>query len=343
MSMTYAGRVSSLDRLGTNVGRCITAEEGYKIADLDWDPHKEQLKCPFTGDPINGWAIYRSDDLSPSGFIATVNSGYEPQGHKRGFMILDRLLGQIGGAHYENMGSLDGGRIVWGQANISTQTRIRGTDDIYENFAMFATGHAANLHYELKLASIRAICRNTVMAAIAEKALSSFRLKHTASINDHLEAVEARLDELEAGAKGAAMSLEEKMNYLAHRKIPGAESLMTLAARMFPTNADGEFSTQANKAIRELFMLFEHNDGDEGNKAIRGTALNWFNATTEYVDHYRPTRGGDVKRAESSIRGDGNKFKNRVLEMLLAEVKNYPHHDFPTMVTTAPSPNVLSA
>ncbi len=332
---SYAGREAAWHSLGTVFGEYKTWKELLEAAKNNFMVIKKQLE--FGEIPVSAWGTFRVDMEVPQGlegksirvkstqtgevrylsFLGSVGEGYEVIQHTEGFELLDSLVGSIDGAHYETMGNLDFGRLVWGQ--VDPKIDIRVGEDISKVYLTYHTSHDGSKAFDIFETGVREVCRNTFRLGSLKRLANSLRVKHTKSAHKRIEDMKAELEEI----RSVALSMQEKLTWLAHRKVT-MESMDRIMDRLFPkkqTEDGEESSTRRENNIAAILSLYESNDRDTF-KEQRGTAYNLFNAVTEYTDHYRTTKGN--MRAESAVFGSGDKLKQSALAAILAEAEGMP-------------------
>ncbi len=313
---TYAGRLSAWHKRGAVIGRFATYAEMEIAAKADFDVVKEQLE--YQGQPVPSYATLRVNADGSKRFLGNVGKDYGVIHQRLGFQGLDTLIGSINGAHYETMGVLDYGRIVWGQAD--PKISIRVGDDVSDILLTFVTSHDGSKAAEFFETAYRAVCRNTLRAASLKRLGSTMRVKHTSGGVKRLQNMQAEIAEMEQGAK----SIEEKLNFLATRRVT-KDGLGNIMDRLFPKteeeNGELRSSTRRDNIIGDVLRLYESNDSDAFPEQ-RGSSYNLLNAITNYADH---SRGTDVvKREESAMFGTGAKLKSDALKAILDESESLP-------------------
>lgn len=331
---TYAGRVDAWHQLGNVTGVFNTWKELLQASGSNFRVVKRQLE--YMGVKIDAYGTFRIDEAIPKGledkaipfenkgktgfasFLGTVGEGYEVIQHTTGFELLDSLVGSIDGAHYETMGTLDFGKIVWGQVNPKLEIRVG--DDVSTVFLTFLTSHDGSKATEVYETAIRQVCRNTVRIGSLKRLANSLRVKHTKNAQTKMEGWKAELVEI----SNVAMTMQERLNFLAHRQVT-RESMETVMNRLFPVkkNAEGEDeeSTRRKNNVAELLAIYESNDNNAFPEQ-RGTAYNLLNSVTNYVDHVRSTKGDG--RAVSAVFGSGDKMKSTALDIIFGEAEKMP-------------------
>lgn len=327
-------------KLGNVTGKYMTWEEAAKAGGADFQVIKEQLE--FMGVPIPAWGTFRVDSKVPKGLekqaipraldramsnspteyeyltmLGTVGEGYEPIQQADGFQLLDSLVGSIDGAHYETVGTLDYGRIVWGQVNPNISIRVG--DDESKVYLTFQTSHDGSKATEVYETGTRIVCRNTYRMAQLKKLGQKLRVKHTRNAAKRMVDWKAELEEIQH----AALDTQDKLIYLANKKVTKV-SYTKLMDKLFPkrqTEDGEESSTRRDNILGAILARYDENDGNTFPEQ-RGTAYNLWNAITGYVDHDRSSKGDN--RAESATFGSGATMKQNALQMILDEAEGMP-------------------
>jgi phage/plasmid-like protein (TIGR03299 family) len=330
---TFAGRQDAWHGLGVVTGEFQTWQQLLKAAKADFGVVKKQLG--FGGKMVAAWGTFRVDSELPKGlteeaairvrnpagdvrylsFLGPVGEDYQIIQHTEGFDMLDHLVGQINGAHYETMGTLDFGRVVWGQ--VDPELSIKVGDDETKIYLSFVTSHDGSKAFDIYETGVRMVCRNTVRLGALKKLAARLRVKHTKNAQTRIDNLKTEVDEI----RDVAMTMQERLNFLAKRKVT-RDSLDSIMERLFPKpKNDKETSTRRENILSDVLSLYEYNDGGVF-KEQKGTAYNLLNAITEYTDHVRSTKGDG--RAVSAVFGSGDKLKTQALDLILAEAEKMP-------------------
>lgn len=331
---TWAGRTAAWHILGNVRGKYEKWMDIIVPGGADYEVLKKQLE--WKGKLVDAWGSFRLDKTIPKGledraikimhkgeemylsFLGPVGEDYQVIDHREGFQLLDTLVGSIDGAHYETMGTLDFGALVWGQINLNQQIRVG--DDKLDVYGTFHTSHDASKAFQIFMNAVREVCRNTFRAGELNKLSRALRVKHTKNALARIDNMKAQIEEI----KDVAKTFEDKLNFLAQRKMT-RESMTKVLDRLFPKakDADGQEkeSTRRENIMSDILVLYEHNDGNAYPEQ-RGTAYNLLNSITEYTDHIRSSKNGG--RAVSAVLGSGDKLKGDALDLILREAKDMP-------------------
>ena len=318
---SYAGRQDAWHKLGAVSGEFQTWREMIKVAGADFHVVKRQLQ--FAGKDVPSWATFKrlvsdvAEEEKNLTFLGTVGEDYTVIQHTEGFELLDTLVNSIDGAHYETMGTLDYGRIVWGQVDPNIQIRVG--DDTSDVFLSFLTSHDGSKAFDIYETGVRQVCRNTVRIGSLKRLAASLRVKHTKNSQKRIDNLKVEIDEI----RNVAMTMQERLNYLANRKVTKV-SLTKIMDKLFPkkqTEEGEESSTRRDNILAEILAIYDANDGDQFPEQ-RGTAYNLLNAVTNYTDHVRSSKGD--MRSESALFESGDKMKTTALQLIMEEAEEMP-------------------
>jgi phage/plasmid-like protein (TIGR03299 family) len=329
----YAGRQAAWHKLGTVTGNHMTFAEVQQHG-LDYSVFKSQLRDGLSR-PVSAWGTFRwnasdrtNGNKEAAVFLGVVGEDYQVIQHADGFRTMDALVASVDGAHYETAGALGNGERVWGLADLNLAVTV-GRDE-QRGYLLFCTGHDGSLSHQYRLCMTRVVCANTLSAALSERTRAKLTIRHTKNAPERLEGVQDAL----AGIRGDLMTVEEKLTFLATRRVT-RESMEGILDRLFPKSKDDdgaekESSTRRKNVLAEVLALYELNDGNAFPEQ-RGTAYALLNAVTNYTDHLRSSRGGNgTGRAESAIFGSGERLKTQALDVITLSANGMP-----TMTTAA--------
>lgn len=331
---SYAGRLDAWHSLGAVSGEFQTWKQMVEAAKADFEVVKLQLA--FQNNPVDAWGTFRIDQEIPKGtagkavkvkaegkdyyltFLGTVGQDYQVIQHTSGFELLDHLVGQIDGAHYETMGTLDFGRTVWGQ--VDPNISIRVGDDVSDVLLSFHTSHDGSKAFDIYESLLRHVCKNTLRAGSLKRLAASLRVRHTRNAQTRITGLKAEIEEI----KHAALSMQDRLTWLSQRSVP-KESMLTILNRLFPPtkNDDGAdvSSGRRDNILASVLARYEDNDGNAFPEQ-RGSAYNLLNSITGYVDHDRSTKADG--RAQSAVFGSGDRLKSNALDIIVAESEKMP-------------------
>lgn len=289
--------------LGVALDHPATAEEAMKVARLDWNV--ELVPATAYGLPIpRSKAVVRSDRKEPLGIAGT---GFKPIQNRVAFRFMDHLVGE-GKAVYETAGSLCGGRRVWMLARIPGDVWVTKEDEVGK-YLLLVNPHYGGTSCLVFFTGIRAVCENTVRAAISEAKESMVRIRHVGDIDAQVDDARRVL--------GLSFKYFDSFQEQA-RDFARLPLMKEAVAKYFETVIPDPQKADPRKAAatrERLLQLFETGKGN-ALPSVRGTLWAAVNAVAEFVDHERPTRtkSGEnevLKRFESAQFGSGANLRER--------------------------------
>lgn len=183
-------------RLGQTVGHTMTAREALEAAHMaGWNVRKMPLQVPqepviddtgvTTPAPLvvpDFYATVRTNPINGRlDVLGVVGSKYEPLQNEASCDLLDALVDQSGGAHFETAGALRGGRETFVTMKLPSSMVFDGKDgskDRTDFYLAALNSHDGSAAFRFLLSPIRIVCANTQSAAI-RSAKSSFSIRHT--------------------------------------------------------------------------------------------------------------------------------------------------------------------
>lgn len=281
----------------------VSAFDVLQRAKLDWRVDKRPIYLG-SGEVIPGnFANVRSDNGRPLGIVG---NRYQVIQNQNGLDLFDAAANR-GLIEYGNAGTFNGGAIVFMQAKLPGSLKV-GPDEV-ERFLLLANTHDGSGTLRILLTPIRVVCRNTLAMALSDKA-SGMTIRHTitadAKVRTAIRAIEH--------AGRAYAEFAEVGNRLFSRRL-STYQVRDYVDAVFPVTEGKTVSTRLQNTRDRVIDLAETG---KGQWAVRGTAWAAYNAVTEYVDHFRPTRGEESNRLESAWLGSGAAIKRRALELAIA-------------------------
>jgi phage/plasmid-like protein (TIGR03299 family) len=306
--------------LGTRVEKELTGADALKAAGLDWTVSKHEVMHPAIPGKGTGFYTVMRDDTKA---IFDV-------GASKSFKVFqNKVLADFGDAlvatkeaKYHTAGALGQGEKVWMMAKMPKEIRIKGTDDVTEQFLLLTNGHDRGGKFQALLTPIRVVCQNTLNAALGQ-ARDVYSLIHYGQ--DTTPSVEDARKILGMASK-RFREAGEVYNALAAKVLHRATITGILNA-LIPLRDEGDTEDKIfRKAHHEnILALFEDNDRNAFPK-IAGSAWAFYNGITRYVDFHKNPFGNPEKvapiadRASSILYGADAQLKRRALDLTFAAV-----------------------
>ncbi|AFV14914.1 MULTISPECIES: DUF932 domain-containing protein [Mycobacterium] len=300
-------------RLGQSVGHTMTAREALEAAHLaGWNVRKMPLQVPqepvlddtgvTTPTPLTVPDFYATVRTNPitgrPDVLGVVGSKYEPLQNEASCDLLDALVDQSGGAHFETAGALRGGRETFVTMKLPTSMVFDGKDgttDRTDFYLAALNSHDGSAAFRFLLSPIRIVCANTQSAAI-RSAKASFSIRHTggarASIAEARNALKLSWRYIEAFEAEAATLYAAPMD---------TDEMRDFANTLLEVDSAGTAATKRHRRERAngIVKLWTSSPTIA---PIAGTRWAAYNAVTEYLDHVIPVRGARTASDASAAR-----------------------------------------
>lgn len=309
-AMMYAGEVP-WHGLGTRLDEPATACEAIEAGGLNYLAELRDIRT-IDGTPIKSRkAVVRSDS---GDVLGVVGNSYVPVQNHQAFGFLDAVVTD-GSLRYHTAGALGKGERIWMLAKLPDDIRVRNSDDITEKYLLLSNSHDGSSSLRVHFTPIRVVCANTLAIAARNGRGQGVSIVHKGNLTSKVR----QAQEVLGLATRFYDDAEEQINRLA-RHYPSLRQLEEYFRQVYPDSPDGE-STRTKNVRQEMLRLFEEGIGHDM-PDIRHTTWTALNAVTEYVDHYRSTRGKTStdrasNRLESAWFGSGARIKERAWELAL--------------------------
>jgi phage/plasmid-like protein (TIGR03299 family) len=305
--MAYADHEVPWHRLGTPMKGLQTAEAMLEAADADFHVAiagvaavdvDGQVILDLNGKPLmveDSRATVRINKDGTYDALSTVGTRYVVQ---QNLDCLNRALDIVnsrGDAIVDTCGVLKGGREFF--ASIDLGGLIidpTGVNDKIERFLLVRNGHDGKTPITYANTSVRAVCKNTVMAGM-KSALRVFTARHTrnqdAAISEAKSVLELSTEWAEEFQRTAELMLSINIPDRSH-------SLDKIINTVFPTQKGETDRQKTNReeiisVVRGLYPSAKN----AGGFGYNGWAV--YNTVAEYFDHYRDAK--PTERAMSSM------------------------------------------
>ena len=254
---------------------------------------------------VNSKGIFRSDTGNCLGIVGNGYAVVQPQ-HM--FNHVDSLI-EGTGYHYESVGALKGGSVLFITARVG-ELDILSSGDKIRTYLAFLNSFDGSLAAQVYLTGTRIVCMNTLQYSLSDKRSGSVKYKHTRGVHEKLNQAQS----LMAGVLATEQDLQTKLETLAKRKIQTRQSYESILDKLFP--GDSGKTKSIKSQVTALYADNDHNAFPDW----AGTPYALYNAVTNYVDHDRATRGEDKERSryESAVLGSGAVLKQKALNTILA-------------------------
>jgi phage/plasmid-like protein (TIGR03299 family) len=300
--------------LGQQVASNMTTDQMMKAAGLDWEVEKVSMKTADAGEAVDGfYALRRNTDHR---IFDVCGSEYTPVQNHEAFEFFREFV-EAGKATMETAGSLKGGKMVWGLANLNASFKLAGNDTV-KSYLLLANPHQQGKASIFKYTGIRVVCNNTIAAALKHEAQDAIRRAHRGVFNEEAreaakEALGIARDQHTVFAAMAKTLSREKMTPLeaaqAMAKIFGADDLVDVPSVEL-------IRKDAPKALAFAMQAIDHAPGHDLASA-KGTAWGVLNAVTFTTDHL--IRKSSDSRMFNAWFGKSDKIKQKAMAVLTGQ------------------------
>lgn len=327
--MAYADREIPWHRLGTPMKGLQTAEAMLAAAKADFDVVTTRVAiCDDNGEPIrqpDGTPILVSDsratvrvnmDGSFDG-LATVGTRYVVQQNRECLdYALDIVGASSGDAVVDTCGVLHGGREFFASIDMGALViDPGGINDSIERYLLVHNGHDGKTAITFANTSIRAVCKNTVIAGTGS-AKRVFTARHTRNADRAIEQANEVLNISSEWAKGFSATAEKLLSI----NVPSSSTIIDKTLDVvFPISKDAtERQAKNRENVVALIRAVYENDNNAKNYGHNAWSLS--NAIGEYLDHYREATMTERALASMSANSWVSRAKLKAQEYLLSGV-----------------------
>jgi phage/plasmid-like protein (TIGR03299 family) len=309
---------------GISLTKPATVEEALKVGGLNWDVGEVDLMT--TDDPPSPVpkrkAIVRLDRQpgDATRVLGVAHRGFVPVQNRDAAMLFDAIFGQ-GRAVYHTGGYLGNGEVMWLLAKINKSMEI-GSGDVVQPYSLLANSHDGSLALNIRLTTIRVVCRNTLALAMKEAAVGNhFRRAHQGTLREHAEAAQAffaaTLVELDHVAQSFTDLTKRTCSDADFRQI--VQQLLPEPKRPRTGGRNkGLLVAYENRLADVLAARKSIDELRESGKGMelpgaQGTFWGVLNAVLEYVDHCKEVKGAKTAYA---LVGEGMDLKAKAFRLV---------------------------
>ena len=325
--MAYADREIPWHRLGTPMSGLQTAEEMLAAAQADFDvvtaavaavDTEGNFICNPDGSPVIVRDSRATVRVNPDGTfdgLATVGTRYVVQQNRECLESALAVVGASSGdAVVDTCGVLDGGREFFASIDLGGLViDPAGINDKIERYLLVRNGHDGKTAITFANTSIRAVCKNTVIAGQRE-AQRVFTARHTRNADTVIEEAQ---QVLRISTAWAASFQATAAKLLTIKLQPGSPNFSKYLDQLFPEKKDETARQRKNRdtIIQTVRAVYE-NERNAGACGYNGWAA--YNAVVEYLDHYREVDA--TERALASMNTTSQVTQKKILaqELILS-------------------------
>lgn len=277
--------------LGIVLEDYVSVKEAQEIAGLTWNVERRDLGFQ-NGDSFspysNGeyYAMVRDDINLPLGIV---KGRYVPYQNDEMFGFMEEFC-NFSNSKIETCGSLGNGAIVWALANAKNPYEVVKNDEI-ERFFLFKNSFDGTSPMLICYTDVRVVCSNTLNAAI-KSAENIYKVKHTHAMGGRILDIK--------NALRRQFSYEENILNI-YKDMAKFEMTETKMSEFLDNhfNKDAKESTRIKNKKEQILELVENGAGADI-PGVKGNAYGFYQAITEYYDHFAPVYASKTKNEEES-------------------------------------------
>ncbi len=242
--------------------------------------------------------LFRNDDKRPLGVVSDRYQIVQP----REVLEFFKDIVKVGGLQLSAAGTIYGGKRFWATAKIGEASPTSLKDKI-GGYLLLSTSADGSLATEVRMTSIRVVCRNTLAVAFGDRA--RVKVSHRSVFKP--EEVKSFM-----GLNAAAWdAFRHNIVRLANKPVD-----VTKAEELTLELMGGGEKVVASAGYNKILDLFKGDGQGSQLDGVYGTAWGLANAFSEYVDHWARARS-DENRLVSAQWGPGSDLKSRAFAKLL--------------------------
>jgi len=290
--------------LGQGLQDNASHDEWVAGAGMDWKIQRSKVRYATerSGDVTKylelpeKHVLFRNDDKRPLGVVSDRYQIVQP----REVLEFFKDIVKVGGLQLSAAGTIYGGKRFWATAKIGEASPTSLKDKI-GGYLLLSTSADGSLATEVRMTSIRVVCRNTLAVAFGDRA--RVKVSHRSVFKP--EEVKSFM-----GLNAAAWdAFRHNIVRLANKPVD-----VTKAEELTLELMGGGEKVVASAGYNKILDLFKGDGQGSQLDGVYGTAWGWIQSCTEYVDHWARARS-DENRMVSSQWGPGADMKQRALDM----------------------------
>jgi phage/plasmid-like protein (TIGR03299 family) len=307
-------------RLGTEITAGASIEEWTRAAGLDWHVNKSPAYCLVDGEynrVPNFVHLTRSDTKTALGYVS--EEGFKPVQPVEVLNWFDRYIKADPRFSLSCAGALRGGGRIWATASFNGELTIAG--DAHKAYLLMTTGFDGSMATWNTASITRAVCNNTVSAALSDKR-AQVRTTHAQRFDAAKVAKEL------AGIAKGFETYKAMGDALATVELAGERGtdISVFFKNVLEIPLDAPRDKISTRKMNQFDALRSAYSATVAEGTERNTAWTAWNAVTRYADHVRSVQNteGDAtsSRLASGQFGTGADLKATAWNLLLPMIKD---------------------
>jgi phage/plasmid-like protein (TIGR03299 family) len=296
--------------LGNRVDPSCTVDEMLVQAGLNWTVNLHPIYAEVNGKKIalkTRRALIRDSD---DRVLTVTGDNWKPLQNRDALSFFKEYT-EAGGIKLETAGSLKGGRLIWGLANLGTGFTVNRGRDAVKGYILIVSPHEVGHAISVRTTTVRVVCANTMAMAMRGETQAYYRQNHLTEF----DASKAR--EAIGLAKEQIGQAELDAKTLQKLKLSEFDTVRFLASFFQPVESDADVKLllddpekNQSKVLKELISSVNTAPG-----AVPGTGWGIMNGITHWTDHVAG-RNVDTRLTRSWF-GENSRVKVQAQKALL--------------------------
>jgi phage/plasmid-like protein (TIGR03299 family) len=307
VEMAYVGE-TPWHGLGQQLAHGADLDTWRVAAGMDWQVKRSRVRYGEVGPNQRVYddahVLFRSDTKAALGVVSPKYKIVNP-GQVLEFF---RDVADTVGGSLETAGTLFGGKKFWALAKLGESEAIRG-NDVISQYLLLTSSCDGSSSTEARETIIRAVCNNTVSAALSVKTKHAIKVSHRTVFDAN--AVKREL----ASTDGHFGAFVAAARTLAHVSISNRQA-EDFVAKLLADSTTRE-DVKETPGFQSIMNLFKGSALGGTLLSAEGTAWGLVNAVTEHVDHKARAKSADHRIAAAWF-GRGDDLKTKAMEAALA-------------------------
>jgi phage/plasmid-like protein (TIGR03299 family) len=247
--------------------------------------------------------------------LSTVGARYKVVQNEELFSFADNILDGDSRCAWESAGSLKNGKVVFGSLTVPREMVLdpKGANDKTKLYLIVWTSHDGSVAVQAAITPVRVVCQNTLNLAM-KQSKQSFKIRHTQTAEGKIQIARETL----GLTLGYFDVFEKEAQALFAAEITDKE-FQDIVKTIYPKPAESDSKLAKTKWDNKVVLLNDLYHNSPTNANIKGTKWGAFNALTERLDYFRPTRKSNSESKWASASGFDpiiTAEKNKILQVV---------------------------
>ena len=283
--------------LGTVIEDAATSHDAIKLAHLDWSVEQWPVQAtePDTTRVVEAPDRVANVRTDTHAVLGVVSRQYHVFQNAEAFDFMDAIVGDKL-AMFETAGALNDGKRVWMLARIPKEYRA-GPDDLIQPYVLLVNSHDGSTALRMIPTTVRVVCQNTLNLALGRSSREEgITIPHRPSLDERVREARERLGVIAARFD----AFDDELHDMIARQVSTRELHYYFddALPGLPLNATDRQRVNRAETLRTVHANFE--DPTNTLAGVKGTAWAAYNAVSQWADHQRKFRGGDMQAKSQS-------------------------------------------